>query len=179
MYSGGSLKVRNVIISIGIKIPESLQVSQNPSQTSKLNSGGSLEVKNVIISIGTRDSWKSANVPESVADHKNGLWRVHRSKNCHHLYWHQTFLKVCECPTIRCRPMKWTLKGPFKSKIWLFPLAPTIPESLRVSKKQSQTTKMDSRGSLEVLIVNISIGTKIPESLRVSFKKSQDNEIVS
>jgi hypothetical protein len=45
-----------------------------------MNSGGSLEVKNVIISIGTTDSWKSANVSESVADHKNGLWRVPRSK---------------------------------------------------------------------------------------------------
>jgi hypothetical protein len=56
MYSGGSLKVRSVIISIGIKIPESLQVSQNLSQTSEMNSGGSLEVKNVIISIGTTDS---------------------------------------------------------------------------------------------------------------------------
>jgi hypothetical protein len=56
MFSGGSLEVRNVIISIGIKIPESLQVSQNQSQTSKMNSNGSLEVKNVIISIGTTDS---------------------------------------------------------------------------------------------------------------------------
>jgi hypothetical protein len=52
MYSGGSLKVRNVIISIGIKIP----VSQNQSQTSEMNSGGSLEINNVIISIGTSDS---------------------------------------------------------------------------------------------------------------------------
>jgi hypothetical protein len=40
MYSGGSLEVRNVIISICIKIPESLQVSQNQSQTSEMNSGG-------------------------------------------------------------------------------------------------------------------------------------------
>jgi hypothetical protein len=41
-----------------------------------------------------------------------------------------------------------------------------------------KTNKMDSWGSLEVLIVNISIGTKIPESLRMFIKKSQDNKIV-
>jgi hypothetical protein len=37
-----------------------------------MNSGGSLEVKNGIISIGTTDSRKSASVPESVQDQKNG-----------------------------------------------------------------------------------------------------------
>jgi hypothetical protein len=57
-------------------------------------------------------------------------------------------------------------------------LAPTIPENLQVSKNQSHTNEMDSWGSLEVLIVNISIGTKISDSLRVSIKTSQNNKIV-
>jgi hypothetical protein len=77
MYSGSSLEVRNVIISIGIKKPESLKVSQNQSQTSEMNSGGSLEVKkNVTISIGTTDSRKSASVHEKVAGQWNSLFKV-------------------------------------------------------------------------------------------------------
>jgi hypothetical protein len=61
MYTGkqndiSDLKVRNVIISFGIKIPDSLQVSQYQPQTSEMNSNGSLEIKNVIISIGTTNS---------------------------------------------------------------------------------------------------------------------------
>jgi hypothetical protein len=38
------------------KIPESLQVPNNQSQTNEIDSGWSKDVKNVIISIGTKNS---------------------------------------------------------------------------------------------------------------------------
>jgi hypothetical protein len=39
-------------------IYQSLRVSQNQSQTNKMDSGGSLEVRNVIICILHKNSWK-------------------------------------------------------------------------------------------------------------------------
>jgi hypothetical protein len=56
MASLRSMNVKNLIISIGTKIPESLQVSQNQSQTKEVDFLRSLEVSIVIICIGTKIS---------------------------------------------------------------------------------------------------------------------------
>jgi hypothetical protein len=44
-----------------------------------MDSVGSIEVTNVIISIGTKKFWKSASVPELVADQRNGHLTVDRT----------------------------------------------------------------------------------------------------
>jgi hypothetical protein len=68
LLTEGSLKFKKNMICNGNKNPESLQFLKNKSQTKEMYSGGSVEVRNAIISICIKNSWKSADVPESVAD---------------------------------------------------------------------------------------------------------------
>jgi hypothetical protein len=64
-------------------------------------------------------------------------------------------------------------KGSLKVKHVMICNGTKHPESLRVSKNQSQTQEKYSGGSLEVINVIISIGIKIPESLQVSQNQSK------
>jgi hypothetical protein len=68
---------------------------------------------------------------------------------------------VFKCPKISRKQAKWTLVGRLKYKMSFTPLAPLIPESLRVSQNQSQTRQMDSGGSHEVKFAILSIGTEL------------------